>query len=97
VEQGAYPSPIGFFNFPKSVCVSINECILHGIPNTRPIYLGDKVNLDVCIYFDGFHGDTNLTLIYGGLDKAPTMEVRSILSLCQQGLYKAIGVCKPGA
>jgi methionyl aminopeptidase len=52
--------------------------------------------LDVCIYFDGFHGDTNLTLIYGGLDQAPTTEVRNILSLCQDGLYHAISVCKPG-
>jgi methionine aminopeptidase len=38
----------------------------------RPIYIGDKINLDVTVYFDGFHGDTNLTVIYGGLDKAPT-------------------------
>jgi methionine aminopeptidase len=38
----------------------------------RPIYLGDKINLDVTVYLNGFHGDTNLTVIYGGFDKAPT-------------------------
>lgn len=37
VNQGAYPTPIGFMKFPKSVCVSVNECIVHGIPSTRPL------------------------------------------------------------
>jgi methionyl aminopeptidase len=37
IEQGAYPSPIGFMYFPKSVCVSVNECFVHGIPTTRPL------------------------------------------------------------
>lgn len=62
----------------------------------RPIYLGDKINLDVTVYFDGFHGDTNLTVIYGGLEKAPTPDVARIVPLTQQALYQAIGVCKPG-
>lgn len=96
VAQGAYPTPIGFLGFPKSVCVSINECIVHGIPSMRPIYIGDKINLDVTAYLDGFHGDTNLTVIYGGLDKAPTPEVRNIVTLTQKALYKALTVCKPG-
>ena len=65
VAQGAYPTPIGFMGFPKSVCLSINECIVHGIPSTRPIYLGDKLNMDVTCFFDDFHGDTNLSMIYG--------------------------------
>ena len=66
VKQGAYPTPIGFMGFPKSVCISINECVVHGIPSLRPINVGDKVNMDVTAYFDGYHGDTNLSLIYGG-------------------------------
>ena len=97
VAQGAYPTPIGFYGFPKSVCVSINECIVHGIPSMRPIYLGDKINLDVTAYLDGFHGDTNLTVIYGGPGKAPTRDVRDIVPLTQRALYKALSICKPGA
>lgn len=58
--------------FPKSVCISINECIVHGIPSNRPIYEGDKINIDVTAYYDGHHGDTNLTLVYGGEEAAPT-------------------------
>lgn len=65
MSQGAYPTPIGFMRFPKSVCVSVNECIVHGIPTTRPLDLGDKINIDITAYFDGHHGDNNLTVFYG--------------------------------
>ena len=72
VNQGAYPTPIGFMGFPKSVCLSLNECVVHGIPSLRPINKGDKINMDVTVYYDGYHGDTNLSLIYGGPDQSPT-------------------------
>lgn len=65
ISQGAYPTPIGFMNFPKSVCVSVNECIVHGIPSVRQLDEGDKINIDVTIYHDGYHGDNNLTVFYG--------------------------------
>lgn len=52
-------------NFPKSVCVSVNECVVHGIPSTRPLDFGDKINIDVTAYIDGYHGDNNLTVFYG--------------------------------
>jgi len=62
----------------------------------RPLFLGDKINIDVCVYYDGYCGDTNLTMIYGGVEKAPTIEVKSIVGLAQQALYRAIEVCGPG-
>ena len=65
VSQNAYPTPIGFMHFPKSVCVSVNECFVHGIPTTRPLDWGDKINIDVSVYIDGHHGDNNLTVFYG--------------------------------
>jgi methionyl aminopeptidase len=65
VRQDAYPTPIGFMNFPKSVCLSVNECFVHGIPSERTLENGDKLNIDVSIYFDGYHGDNNLTLFFG--------------------------------
>lgn len=52
--------------------------------------------MDVTAYFDGFHGDTNLTMIYGGEEKAPTPEIKNIMTIAQKALYKAISVCKPG-
>lgn len=47
MERGVYPSPLNYMGFPKSLCISSNEVICHGIPDTRPIQDGEIVNLDV--------------------------------------------------
>ena len=52
IEAGAYPSPLNYGGFPKSVCTSVNECICHGIPDSRPLTEGDIVNIDVTVYLD---------------------------------------------
>ena len=52
IEAGAYPSPLNYGKFPKSVCTSVNECICHGIPDSRPLREGDIVNIDVTVYLD---------------------------------------------
>jgi methionyl aminopeptidase len=80
-------------NFPKSVCVSVNECIVHGIPSVRPLDEGDKINIDVTIYNDGYHGDNNLTVFYG---QPKHEDIARVAYLAQQALYKAISICKPG-
>ena len=49
-----YPSPLNYYTFPKSLCVSVNEVICHGIPDTRKFKDGDIVNLDISIYHKGF-------------------------------------------
>ena len=59
MERNAYPSPLNYYNFPKSVCTSVNESICHGIPDMRELKDGDIVNVDVTAYFGGFHGDLN--------------------------------------
>ena len=53
IDRGAYPSPLNYRNFPKSVCTSVNEVICHGIPDLRPLQEGDIVNLDVSCYYKG--------------------------------------------
>lgn len=53
LEHGAYPSPLNYYRFPKSVCTSVNEVICHGIPDLRPLEDGDIVNIDVSTYLDG--------------------------------------------
>uniref|UniRef100_A0A0E0K5I7 Peptidase M24 domain-containing protein n=1 Tax=Oryza punctata TaxID=4537 RepID=A0A0E0K5I7_ORYPU len=52
VDNGAYPSPLGYCGFPKSVCTSVNECICHGIPDSRPLEDGDIINIDVTVYLN---------------------------------------------
>lgn len=68
VRLGAYPSPLGYHGFPKSVCTSVNEVICHGIPDDRPLAEGDIVNVDVTVYLDGVHGDTSTMFRVGEVD-----------------------------
>ena len=70
IERGGYPSPLNYRGFPKSVCTSVNEVICHGIPNDQVLKDGDIVNVDVTIYLDGVHGDTNATFAVGEIDPA---------------------------
>lgn len=82
IAAGAYPSPLNYFNFPKSVCTSVNEVICHGIPDQRPLENGDIVNVDVSAWYKGYHGDLNETYVVGEVDDASkklikvTLEVR---------------------
>ena len=59
------PEPARYRGFPKSVCTSVNEVICHGIPDDRALADGDIVNVDVTVYVDGVHGDTNATFCVG--------------------------------
>ena len=65
IARNVYPSPLGYKGFPKSVCTSVNEVICHGIPDDRALVDGDIVNVDVTVYVDGVHGDTNATFCVG--------------------------------
>lgn len=70
IEDKAYPSPLNYAGFPKSLCSSINEVICHGIPDLRPLEFGDVVSFDVSCYLNGVHGDNCATVIVG--DKQET-------------------------
>lgn len=65
VDRECYPSPLNYYQFPKSCCTSVNEVICHGIPDKRPLQNGDIVNIDVTVYHRNFHGDLNETLFVG--------------------------------
>jgi methionyl aminopeptidase len=92
VERGAYPSPLNYRGFPKSVCISVNEVICHGIPDTRPLQDGDIVNLDVTVYYKGFHADMNETYTVGVVDAAG----RKLVKCAYDCLAAAMALCKPG-
>ncbi|KAJ7632586.1 peptidase M24, structural domain-containing protein [Roridomyces roridus] len=93
IERNAYPSPLGYRDFPKSVCTSINEVICHGIPDQRRLKEGDIINLDVSVYYQGYHGDVNATYPVGKIDD----ESAKLLKTSRECLDKAIEACKPGA
>jgi methionyl aminopeptidase len=65
VKQNAYPSPLNYVGFPKSLCTSVNEVICHGIPDLRPLQFGDVISLDVSCFLNGVHGDNCATVICG--------------------------------
>lgn len=93
VSHDAYPAPLNYKGFPKSVCTSINEVICHGIPNTKDVLKdGDIVNVDVTAIKDGYHGDTNRTFFVG----EPSPEVRALVEFTREITLKAIGIVKPG-
>ncbi|KAF7828740.1 methionine aminopeptidase 1D, chloroplastic/mitochondrial [Senna tora] len=92
IDNGAYPSPLGYGGFPKSVCTSVNECICHGIPDSRVLEDGDIINIDVTVYLNGYHGDTSATFFCGDVDD----EARNLVQVTRESLDKAISICAPG-
>lgn len=69
LRAGAYPSPLNYSGFPKSVCSSINEVICHGIPDARSLENGDIVSFDVSCFIGGVHGDNCATVIVGDVEE----------------------------
>ena len=92
IARGGYPSPLNYNGFPKSLCTSVNEVICHGIPDDRALVEGDIVNLDVTVYIDGAHGDTNATFLVGDVDQ----ESRRLVEVTRECLMDGIGAVRPG-
>ncbi|XP_077986323.1 methionine aminopeptidase 1-like [Glandiceps talaboti] len=92
IERNCYPSPLNYYNFPKSCCTSVNEVICHGIPDKRPLEDGDIVNIDVTVYHNGYHGDLNETFFVGNVAERSKRLVR----VTHECLMHAIEEVKPG-
>ncbi len=92
ISRGAYPSPLGYHGYPKSVCTSVNEVICHGIPDSRLLADGDIVNLDVTLFKEGVHADTNATFFVGEVDEAS----RRLVEVTRRCLELGIEAVKPG-
>lgn len=95
VQLGCYPSPLLYAKFPKSLCSSINEVVVHGIPDSRVLEEGDLINLDVSLYFDGMHGDCNGTFIAGGKEAIDAAGLH-LIETTRFALDAAIAICGPG-
>jgi methionyl aminopeptidase len=92
VEAGAYPSPLNYNGYKKSLCTSINEVICHGIPDARPLRDGDIVNLDVTCFREGVNGDTNATFFVGTVDP----ESQRLVQVTRECLERGIAAVAPG-
>jgi methionyl aminopeptidase len=92
IEMGGYPSPLNYHGYPKSVCTSVNEVICHGIPDSRVLEDGDVINLDVTIYLNGVHGDTNATFGVGNISQ----QDKDLMAVTEECMWHGIEVVKPG-
>ncbi|KAG9103197.1 hypothetical protein FRC07_010063 [Ceratobasidium sp. 392] len=97
ISHGAYPSPLNYpspeGSYPKSTCISINNCLVHGIPDSRELEDGDILNIDITVYLDGFHGDTSRTFLVGDVD----YQGQQLAALSTRALQAGISACRPGA
>ena len=94
LSHDAYPSPLNYHGFPKSICTSVNEVICHGIPDSKKILKeGDICNVDVTTYLNKFHGDTNRTFFVGEVKP----EIQKLVEVTYQCMIAGIEEVKPGA
>ncbi|MEJ5358707.1 MAG: type I methionyl aminopeptidase [Desulfobacterales bacterium] len=92
LQHGGRPAPLHYRGFPKSVCVSVNEEICHGIPGGRILLEGDIVNVDVTTVLEGFYADANRTFFIG----TPGPEARKIVAVARECLRRGMAAVKPG-
>ncbi|OFX14283.1 MAG: type I methionyl aminopeptidase [Armatimonadetes bacterium RBG_19FT_COMBO_69_19] len=91
-DHGGTPSFKGYRGFPASVCISVNDEVVHGIPDGRPLRDGEIVSIDLGAVVEGFHGDTAVTVPVGEVGK----ELRRLLTVAREALYKGIEAVRPG-
>ncbi|MFO7714208.1 type I methionyl aminopeptidase [Desulfosarcina sp.] len=93
VARGAIPAPLNYRGFPKSVCVSINEVICHGIPGDRALKDGDIVNVDVTSILNGYYADASKTFCVG----TPSADCRKIVDVSRRCLAEGMAAVRPGS
>ena len=91
-SKGAIPSCKGYEGFPATLCISINEEVVHGIPSNRKLKNGDIVSIDVCASYKGYHGDSAWTYPVGEIDEAK----KHLLKYTEESLYEGLKQIKPG-
>jgi methionyl aminopeptidase len=92
LKNGATPAPLNYRGFPKSVCVSTNEVICHGIPGNRVLNDGDIVNVDVTSILNGYYADANKTFLVG----TPGDDAARIVSIARECLRRGMSMVKAG-
>ena len=92
VKNGAVPACLNYRGFPKSVCVSVNEVICHGIPGKRVLKDGDIVNVDVTSILNGYYADTSKTFFVG----TPGSEAKKIVGVASESLIAGMSMVRAG-
>lgn len=91
-KNDAIPSFKGYGGFPASICASVNQVVVHGIPNNKPLKEGDIIGVDVGAIYKGYHGDSGWTYAVGKVDE----ETAKLMEVTKQSLMNALELVKPG-
>jgi methionyl aminopeptidase len=91
-SHGATPSFKGYNGFPGSICASVNEELVHGIPGSRKLNEGDIISIDIGAFYQGYHGDSAWTYRVGKVSE----QAEKLLDVTEQSLYRAMDQAKPG-
>jgi len=92
-EKGAISAPLNYRGYPKSVCISVNHVVCHGIPGDKILSDGDIINIDVTPIVDGWHGDSSRMFFVGNVG----VKAKRLIDVTYNALMKGIEVVKPGA
>jgi methionyl aminopeptidase len=93
-DEGATPSFLGYRGFPASICSSVNEQVVHGIPGDRELREGDILSLDFGAIWEGYHADAAVTVFVG---EPPSAEAEKLVRVTEEALEAGISQIKPGA
>ena len=91
-SRGAEPSFLGYNGYPKSICTSVNEQVVHGIPGKYRLKDGDILSVDVGAYLNGFHGDAARTLLIGNVPE----QVQELVRVTRECFYEGLRYARPG-
>lgn len=91
-SQGAVPSFKGYGGFPASICTSVNDEIVHGIPSDRKLKMGDIISIDMGSYIGGYHGDAARTYAVGDISQ----EAQKLIDVTKQSFFEGIRYAKEG-
>lgn len=91
--QKAIPANVGYHGFPKTICISVNEVVCHGIPSARVLNEGDIVNIDTAVIKDGWYGDTSRMYCVGKV----SAEARRLVDVTFDAMWAGIRAVRPGA
>jgi methionyl aminopeptidase len=91
-DAGATPSFLNLYGFPGSVCTSVNEVVVHGIPDKRVLKEGDIISVDVGACYKGYHGDSAWTYAVGQVSD----DAKRLMEVTEQALYAGLDQVKPG-
>lgn len=91
-SRGGVPAPLFYRGFPKSICISANHVVCHGIPGAKRLKDGDIVNIDVTVILNGWHGDTSRMFLVGNVP----LKARKLVDVTYECLLRGIEAAKPG-